>query len=216
MEQKIISLYANITVLEQEEVFRHFFSKLSEERQEKLGRIKHLSGKCRSLGAWTLADRGFGMLLGQGISELDIVYGAQGKPQLVDARLHFNLSHSGDYALAVFAPVPIGCDIQKKEERKSAVARRFFTEQEQERLLHGEDFYQIWTKKESYVKLSGKGMSIDLTGFDVFDMERTLPDCRFAAKSIPEYELAVCYQYAEPLSVEWIPVDLESLTEVLP
>jgi 4'-phosphopantetheinyl transferase len=216
MEQRIICFYADITVLEQENVFRHFFSNMPQERQEKLGRIRHQAGKCQSLGAWALADRGFRMLCGKGLAETELVYGPQGKPMLKDGGLHFSLSHSGAYALAAFAPVAIGCDIQKREEKKSGVAKRFFAEQERQRLRDGEDFTRIWTKKESFLKLSGKGMSMDLTCFDVFDMEKTLPFCRFAAKALPGYELAICYQYAEPLSVEWISVELDSFSGTLP
>jgi 4'-phosphopantetheinyl transferase len=206
-------------VLEQEEVFRHFFSKLSMERQEKIRGIRHHASACQSLAAWTLVDYGLQMLCGFGEAKAGIVYGPQGKPELpesTDGGWHFNLSHSGDYALAAFAPVPIGCDIQKRDERRSAVAKRFFAEGEQKRLSEGADFFEIWTKKESFVKLSGKGMSMDLTTFDIFQIGQAMEGCRFASTSLPGYELAVCYQYADSLSVGWIPVELDSFSGALP
>jgi phosphopantetheinyl transferase len=118
--------------------------------------------------------------------------------------------------MAAFAPMPVGCDIQKKEERRANVAKRFFAQMEQQRLSEGADFFEIWTKKESFIKLSGKGMSMDLTAFDIFNIQQTMEDCRFASKSLPGYELAVCYQNADSLSVEWIPVELGSFSGVLP
>jgi 4'-phosphopantetheinyl transferase len=216
MEQRIVSLYANWKVLEQKEVFRHFFSKLSGERREKIGGIKHCSSACQSLGGWTLVDQGLQMLCGFGEARAKIIYGPKGKPDLDDGGWHFNISHSGDYVMAAFAPMPVGCDIQKKEERRANVAKRFFAQTEQQRLAEGADFFEIWTKKESFIKLSGKGMSMDLTAFDIFNIQQTMEDCRFASKSLPGYELAVCYQNADSLSVEWIPVELGSFSGVLP
>ena len=100
----ILGFYANMKMLEQKDVFRHFFCSLSKERQQKIEAIKAEGGRCSSLGAWALMDYGLQQLYGLREREITITYGAHGKPYVKNRPdIHFNLSHSGDYVLAVFA-----------------------------------------------------------------------------------------------------------------
>lgn len=172
MDTKIYGFYANVEMLEQEEVFRRLFCGLSRERQQKTERIRPATDRACSLMAGVLLD--FGLFRLHGLRERDMVfrYGAQGKPYLRDyPHIQFNLSHSGDYALAVFAPTAVGCDIQQREQAKNSkrIAARFFSEEEQRALEEGWDFYRIWARKESYLKLTGAGMALDLRSFRVTD-----------------------------------------------
>ena len=170
MDMNILGFYANTKMLEQEEVFRHFFCSLSKERQQKIEAMKAETGRRSSLGAWALLDHGLHQLYGLREREITIAYGAHGKPYVKDRpEIHFNLSHSGDYVLAVFGSVELGCDIQMIGEahRNDRIAARFFTEAEQKALAEGIDFYRIWARKESYIKCTGNGMACDLRSFDV-------------------------------------------------
>jgi 4'-phosphopantetheinyl transferase len=53
------------------------------------------------------------------------------------------------------------------------IAKRFFTPRERGYIASSEDqnkaFFEIWTKKEAYIKRQGKGLSVSFTSFDVFD-----------------------------------------------
>lgn len=73
--------------------------------------------------------------------------------------IFFNLSHSGDYAMAAFSAFPVGCDIQKIKPGKSP-AIKFLTEDEQNYLSGREDteFFRLWSMKESIVKATGCGI----------------------------------------------------------
>ena len=103
-------------------------------------------------------------------------YGPQGKPALIDANLHFNLSHSGELAMLALNPSqPLGVDIERLRPVTDAlkIARRFFSDSEQEALLQtaesqrNEAFMRCWTRKEAYIKAVGGGLSIPLDSFDV-------------------------------------------------
>ena len=227
MNQNILGFYANTKMLEQEDVFRHFFCELSKERQQKIEAIKAEGGRRSSLGAWALMDHGLQQLYGLRQKDVKIAYGAHGKPYVKDRpEIHFNLSHSGDYVLATFGPVELGCDIQVIGEahRNDRIAARFFTEAEQKALAEGMDFYRIWARKESYIKCIGDGMARDLRSFSVVedfaqaqgDAISELPDIHgsqtyFAEHILPGYAMAVCYAGVNEMKTVWAEIDLTNL-----
>lgn len=208
MDAIILGCYANIKVLEREEVFRRFFFNLSEERQQKIEAIKVLGGKRSSLAAWTLADYGLRELYGLRERDITIAYGSHGKPYVEnEPQIHFNLSHSGDYVLAAFAPVEVGCDIQQigQAVRNDRIAARFFTEDEQTAIARGIDFYRIWARKESYIKCLGDGMARDLRSFSVAGdlVSGAENSMKYADYGIYGYHMAICYDNKNAYPVEW-------------
>ena len=237
MDKNILGFYAHTKMLEKkEEVFRHFFCRLSKDRQQKIEAIKAEGGRRSTLGAWTLADYGLQQPFGLRERDLMIGYGAHGRPYVQNKPyIHFNLSHSGDYVLAVFASVEIGCDIQKIGEayRNDRIAARFFTEAEQKALARGMDFYRIWARKESYIKCTGAGMACDLRSFDVVaegalvqgadgSSNVSLPavlkfqnlqdaNIHFAEHALPDYVMAVCYKNSGEIPVVWREVEMQKL-----
>lgn len=226
MDTRIQGYYANVKMLELEDVFRHFFCSLSRDRQLKIEEMKAAGGRRSTLGAWTLVDHGLQQLYDLRQKDVTIAYGAHGKPYVKDRPdIHFNLSHSGDYVLAAFGPVELGCDIQMIGEahRNDRIAARFFTEAEQKALAEGMDFYRIWARKESYIKCTGEGMACDLRSFDVVDdsgqMQETdvlseVPDIHglktyFAEYDLSGYEMAVCYKNSGEIPVIWQEVEIK-------
>lgn len=209
MDMNILGFYANTKKLEQEEMFRHFFCSLSKERQQKIEAVKTAGGRRSSLGAWALLDHDLQQLYGLREREITIAYGSHGKPYVKDRPdIHFNLSHSGDYVLAVFGPVEIGCDIQQitQNTRGERIAARFFTEAEQQALAAGMDFYRIWARKESYIKCTGEGMACDLRSFSVVEEK----ELYFSEHTLPGYTMAVCCKNGV-YPVVWQEVVLEEL-----
>lgn len=112
-----------------------------------------------------------------GIDESDIVKNEFGKPYYHNSSLFFNLSHSENYACCYLDDNEVGVDIQfcKENVKFIKIANRFFTENEYNNLMKSDnnllDFYRMWSAKESYIKLIGKGLSIPLDSFEVL-----LPD----------------------------------------
>ena len=94
-----------------------------------------------------------------------------GKPWLESGEWHFNLSHSGDWALLGVAREELGIDVEDSGRRVEhhPLAQRFFSRYEADRAHSKETFFQIWTLKEAYVKAVGKGLRLPLDDFRVID-----------------------------------------------
>lgn len=112
--------------------------------------------------------------------ELQFSYGAWGKPSLGgefrESRLRFNMSHSHGLALyAITEAREIGVDVEhmRADFATDDIAQRFFSVFEFGRLCELPDddrvagFFRCWTRKEAYIKATGRGMSQPLDGFDV-------------------------------------------------
>ncbi len=95
-----------------------------------------------------------------------------GKPYLLEHdHWHFNLSHSGDQlAIAVVQHCSVGIDVEqwKRKADYQALVKRCFAEEEQAywRSLPDEhkksEFYRFWTRKEAFVKATGRGIGLGL------------------------------------------------------
>jgi 4'-phosphopantetheinyl transferase len=95
-------------------------------------------------------------------------YGASGKPAVAAGTdLRFNVSHSEEVALYVFARGrEVGIDIERirPDFRWERIARRYYSAAEQELLrtlppeLRAAAFFQFWTRKEAYLKARGEGL----------------------------------------------------------
>jgi 4'-phosphopantetheinyl transferase len=112
--------------------------------------------------------------------QLQFSYGAYGKPALDGefrgSTLRFNLSHSHGVALyALTEGREIGVDVEHERADFAGkdIAERFFSPLEVEVLcgLAEDDrvagFFRCWTRKEAYIKATGRGLSQPLDGFDV-------------------------------------------------
>jgi 4'-phosphopantetheinyl transferase len=96
----------------------------------------------------------------------------QGKPYLVDyPELAFNLSHTGNHtAVAVAKNCQLGVDIEQCKPRAglAALVTKCFSVEEAaywQQLPEAEqlrEFYQLWTRKEAFVKATGFGITLGL------------------------------------------------------
>ena len=100
-----------------------------------------------------------------------------GKPFLPEyPNIHHNISHAGNYVVcAISNTSPVGIDVEAIKTADMKIAERFFTNdefyyiKEQPYNLQNICFYKIWTMKESYIKMIGKGLLIPLDSFSVLD-----------------------------------------------
>ncbi len=106
-------------------------------------------------------------------------YNQYDKPHLsnlTQENVHFNLSHSHEYALiAITLNHEIGADIEQMQTTRDLgqIAERFFSQAEFEEyssLLPDqkvEGFYNAWTRKEAFIKAIGEGLHYSLKDFIV-------------------------------------------------
>lgn len=91
--------------------------------------------------------------------------GRHGKPYFRgNIGIHFNISHSGAYGACALSLIPCGLDIQEvREIRSKKMLERVLTQEEQKRVQEAkypeEEFCRYWAKKESFLKLSGNGIT---------------------------------------------------------
>lgn len=153
-------------------------------------------------------------------------YGPKGKPGLAPeflkavpqaGDLRFNLSHAGGLALYGFTRGrDIGVDIEQIRALEDAeqIARRFFAPGEVQVFCalppasRMQGFFNCWSRKESYIKATGDGLSMPLDRFEVSLIPgeparflRVIGDPAAAARwslrelyPAPGYAAAICVQ----------------------
>ena len=180
-----VSVYITCTeALKDEALYRRALEMVSPARKEKVLRCSCASVRAQSLAAELLLRRA---LSDAGIDpgDLHFEYGPHGKPYLPEFKnIHFNLSHSGSFAMAAVSENEIGCDIEKirdtdlkdtdLKDTDLKIARRFFTRGEYEKITALPDaaernilFFRYWTLKESFLKVTGLGMHLPLNAFEI-------------------------------------------------
>ena len=186
---------------------------LDTERKCRIMKYLKAEDRKRSLGAGLLLNR---VLPRYGASPDAVRAGADGKPEVEG--IFFNLSHSGHIVICATAEKEVGCDVEKIVKAPEGVAERFFHTGESAYVnaCMGEErdhrFFRIWTMKESYIKMTGEGMSL---AFDRFELlpgpEKTnvrrdgkLLSCRIMDYDIPGYTVSVCAKEEFSEHVEYV------------
>ncbi len=139
---------------------------LSHERLQQAARLKKADDKRRCLCAGVALDEAL-RTIGLREKAVRLATNTHGKPYLADyPQWHFNVSHSGDWAVCVLSTAPIGVDIEQyRAVAATDLARRYFSAEETAQLqrlspsAQVEQFFRLWTKKESLLKAKGVGLS---------------------------------------------------------
>lgn len=169
---------------------------------KKKDRQRSLLGEC--LSRWALSRS-------TGISpeKLNIQRSEKGKPWLdaVSAPF-FNVSHSGEWVVVALSEQNVGVDVERIRTPVYRVAKRYFSAKEVRRLNNLNEhkkklyFFDLWTLKESYLKLLGKGLTASLGSFTIIQNEggfklelkgKIEDNIYFKMPDLdPEYKLAIC------------------------
>ena len=127
------------------------------ERRKKVIRYLQPDDRKRSLGAGIMIRK---ILNGNGLSESSLKYSE-----------NFNISHAGDYVVGVVSDGEVGCDIERNVNAPLEIAEHYFYSAEREYIEAASDpgkaFFTLWTLKESYMKMTGRGMSLPLDSFEI-------------------------------------------------
>ena len=104
-------LYAAcVTPLKSAQLYQAAYASASPVRKQKTDCFRFLKDRRLSLGVELLLRHA---LRSAEAGELpsEFIYNAQGKPCFNGNFLHFNLSHSEDWAICALAPCEVGCDV---------------------------------------------------------------------------------------------------------
>jgi len=156
------------------QVSGQLLSYLPAEAQERFSRFSKGADIQRSLLGEMLARYLFADRLKINSHEIVFVVGLNGKPAFPNGgNLHFNISHSGQWAVCALANVPVGVDVERLRKVNPALAERFFAPDEVAALkalspeMQTEKLIQLWTLKESFLKAIGRGLTRNLNSFSV-------------------------------------------------
>ena len=143
-----------------------------------------------------------------------------GKPEVKESPVAFNLSHSGDVAVIGIARMrEIGVDVECFDRKVECVslARRYFADSEVEALEELNDlaqrelFFRLWTSKEAAMKATGEGLRIDPRRVEVLLDSEVRPQ-RYDGQFAPWYlanedvksdGVTVSVAAPEPFSLVW-------------
>lgn len=138
---------------------------LPDDRRTKALSYRQIEDRKRSVISYLLLLYGLRNLYG--ITNPEFYYGGQGKPYLAGAPdIFFNISHCKNACVCAFSDCETGVDIQDIRPYSPATARRICCPDELAALGHCHDkdrtFSRIWSMKESYVKMTGTGITVPL------------------------------------------------------
>lgn len=112
----------------------------------------------------------------------------------------FSLSHSGGAALCALSDGPVGVDVELVRPRRAGLPRRLLSEEELAAFDGGwEDFYRLWTLKESWCKRE------DAPLYPPRRVE-TPPPCPHRSYAGEGWRAAVCCDGEPPEDIIWLDI----------
>ena len=142
---------------------------LSSNEQRRIGACLDYDERIRRLVGHLTVRCLASVILGVGWRDVLVDRDRQGKPFIRQAPgLSFNVSHSGQYVLTAFAESPIGVDIERCRPLTDELMHYALTANEYQYVAaepdarrRAERFLRVWTRKESFFKAMGTGLTGD-------------------------------------------------------
>ena len=153
-------------------IFESLLNCVSPEKKERLKRFYRREDALRGLFADLLSRHMIRLKTGLRNEEIFFTTNEFGKPFLKDrGDIQFNLSHSGVWVVGVIDHSVVGIDVERVQEIDLDISKNYFSPDEHEDLMSKGDkfdyFFTLWSLKESYIKILGKGLSHPLNAFSI-------------------------------------------------
>lgn len=185
--------------------YLHAVSLMQDERKLVIARKKKDADRKLSIAGEMLSRRCISTAAGKSPDEIIFERDENGKPYTTSSDIHFNVSHSGEYAVCAVSSNLIGIDIEEIRQVNTDLTKKFCTEKEMNYVFEKENdadetcrrLISIWTLKEAYFKALGTGISRDLkvVEFLLEENKITCSDADYSALldfSTDGYIIAVC------------------------
>lgn len=159
-------LKITVIKLDHDFVFEKYLQLFSLDVQKKILSYRFRIDQLRSFTSELLKYYYLAKFLNIPFSEIKIVVTDLGKPILENElnNIHFSISHSGDYVAIAVSDQLVGIDIEKIDSNISIleIGQHIFSPSENS-AINGElnNFFMLWTKKESLFKALGTGFIND-------------------------------------------------------
>jgi len=189
------------------EKLNKLLSAISEEKRERISCFRFKRDILRSMYGELLVRYIVSKRKRIDFDDIKFVYNTYGKPYIKDiSDLYFNVSHSGKWVACAFGQMEVGIDIELIRDIDIEIARDFLAPPEYDSLMKRTDyarleyFYDLWTLKESYIKWTGKGLSIPLSSFRIVQCNSSSEIRVFNNEKVrlkqflldKEYKMSVC------------------------
>ncbi len=197
----------DVSVLEQEKNFKHWYSLMDQSRKNKIDAIKPQNGKLLSLGAGILLKKA---LENEGITDFELCYKGREKPYIKDREdVFFNISHSGKMVALGISDKEIGVDIEKVKEFKESLINYVFNDTDisfAKELSPKWAYTRLWTIKESLMKHSGLGIALVPKKIEIYAQDENIRTraeqypchgLNFTSYTAGDYQVSVCSEYPE-------------------
>lgn len=189
-------------------LFHRLLEHVAPEKRSRIKRFVREQDRIRGLFGDLLIRTVLMQKTGMLNNEISFVTNEYGKPFLKGRDdIHFNISHSGQWVVAAIDSRPIGVDVEEVAPVDLSISEHYFSPDEHEDLMNQNDklgyFFTLWTSKESYIKVLGKGLSHPLNAFSIKMLTKdqiiikadgkVLDDVRIAKYDLhKDYKMAVC------------------------
>jgi phosphopantetheinyl transferase len=155
------------STLEIKQKFPKLIEKCQRKEKEKIKKYYHDRDRNASLIGQLMIQKGIQVLFDT-LGPVEIHRNDQDRPFVKQFNCDFNLSHHGDYVVfAISKQNRIGIDITKIGNNPLNAFTSIFSEREWYWIYAHEDhqkrFSCLWALKESYVKYTGEGITVDLS-----------------------------------------------------
>ena len=200
----MICWYCDVFPLSDPALFSRGMSSLPwKERREQVMHFRFEKDRRLCLGAGLLLAHALRQI---GVSDLSLHRLPNGKPILASCPdIHFNLSHSGTLAVCAISDQPVGVDVEALQSADPDIAAMCFQSREREWMNRSNDpiraFTRLWTRKESYLKLLGTGLSHPLNSFCVIPGEDIPAGCVFSEQEEDGYIINVCTYQSDRIKI---------------
>lgn len=182
---------------------------VSSKRSEQVKRFRYTVDQKLSLYSELLTMYALEKALGRPLIGINFSKTYTGKPFLAkEPHWHFNMSHSGRRVICGIANQSIGVDVEEIREVPLYISEDYFHEVEQLKLLAATSkeqmFYEIWTRKEAFVKNDGSGLSQNLKKINTYDLKKI---AQFHSWCEKNYQYSVYTKQQEKLEVKDVTID---------
>jgi 4'-phosphopantetheinyl transferase len=195
------------------ERYEHLLTHVSPEKSARIRRFYRMEDRLRGLVADILIRDIIIRKIGIRNKDIQFYTNDYGKPFLKGLEdFQFNLSHSGIWVVAAVDTQPIGIDVEQVQPIDLDISKNYYSPDEHIELMSKEDkfsyFFTLWSLKESYIKIVGKGLSLPLNSFSITFFspddirikaeEQLLEDIFFHQYNVhKDYKMAVCARHRD-------------------